>query len=142
MKPIDVLLVEDNAGDTLLIQQTLVECSIPVKLHVARDGEQALQMLDSQDLKPRLIILDLNIPRIPGSAVLERYQSTRIPIVIFSSSWNEAEIHRALELGARDFVQKPTDIQAFSDAVCGMIHKWALPDEIGGAASGATSSQS
>ncbi len=139
MKPVDVLLVEDNAGDTLLIQQTLAECPIPVKLHIARDGEQALQMLDDANLKPALIILDLNIPRIPGSAVLERYQSARIPIVIFSSSWNEAEINRALELGARDFVQKPTDIQAFTDAVCGMIQKWALPGEISGSATSASS---
>lgn len=139
MKPVDVLLVEDNAGDTLLIQQTLVDCPIPVKLHIARDGEQALQMLDEDKLKPVLIILDLNIPRIPGSAVLERYQWARIPIVIFSSSWNEAEIHRALELGARDFVQKPTDIVAFADAVCGMIQKWAIPAEISGSATGASS---
>jgi two-component system response regulator len=137
MKPVVVLLVEDNAGDTLLIQQTLAEGSIPVKLHVARDGEQALQMLDNPEFTPGLIILDLNIPRIPGSAVLERYHSANIPIVIFSSSWNEAEISRAMELGAREFAQKPTDLQAFSEVVCGMVERWAIREEADSTASGA-----
>ena len=139
MKPIEVLLVEDNAGDTLLIQQTLADADIPVKLHVARDGEQALQMLDNADFTPGLVILDLNIPRIPGSAVLERYHSTKIPIVIFSSSWNEAEISRAMELGAREFAQKPTDLQAFSDVVCGMVRRWAIREEADSTATGACS---
>jgi DNA-binding NtrC family response regulator len=139
MKPVEILLVEDNAGDTLLIQQTLAEGSIPVKLHVARDGEQALQMLDNPEFTPGLIILDLNIPRIPGSAVLERYHSTKTPIVIFSSSWNEAEISRAMELGAREFAQKPTDLQAFSDVVCGMVERWAIREEADSTASGACS---
>ena len=139
MKPVEVLLVEDNAGDTLLIQQTLAEGSIPVKLHVARDGEQALQMLDNPEFTPGLIILDLNIPRIPGSAVLERYHSAKTPIVIFSSSWNQAEISRAMELGAREFAQKPTDLQAFSEVVCGMVERWAIREEADSTASGASS---
>ena len=139
MKPVEVLLVEDNAGDTLLIQQTLAEGSIPVRIHVARDGEQALQMLDNPEFHPGLIILDLNIPRIPGSAVLERYHSAKTPIVIFSSSWNEAEISRAMELGAREFAQKPTDLQDFSDVVCGMVEKWALREEADSTASGSSS---
>jgi DNA-binding NtrC family response regulator len=139
MKPVEVLLVEDNAGDTLLIQQTLAEGSIPVRVHVARDGEQALQMLDDPEFNPDLIILDLNIPRIPGSAVLERYHSKRTPIVIFSSSWNEAEISRAMELGAREFAQKPTDLDAFGSVVCQMVEKWALREEADGTASGSSS---
>jgi len=129
MKPVEVLLVEDNAGDTLLIQQTLAEGSIPVKIHVARDGEQALQMLDDPEFSPGLIILDLNLPRIPGSVVLERYQNKRAPIVIFTSSWNDAEINRALDLGAREFAQKPTDLQTFSDVICGIVKRWAIREE-------------
>jgi CheY-like chemotaxis protein len=128
MKPIEVLLIEDNAGDTLLIQQTLAEGSIPVNVHVATDGEQALEMLNNPEFRPGLIILDLNIPRIPGSAVLERCQS-KTPIVIFSSSWNQAEVNRALELGAREFARKPTELQAFTDTVCGMVERWAVRDE-------------
>jgi len=131
MNPVQVLLVEDNAGDALLTSQTLAECPVPVHLHIARDGEQALMMLSSNDFTPDLIILDLNIPRIPGNVVLERYQGRGTPIVVFSSSWNEAEIQHALKLGAREFVQKPTDIQAFIDAVCGIIQKWGVQKEDG-----------
>ena len=137
MKPVDILLVEDNAGDTLLVQQALAEARLPAKLHIARDGEQALQMLANPNFVPTLIILDLNIPRIPGSAVLERCQSLQTPIVIFSSSWNEAEIKHSLELGAREFVQKPTDLTAFSSAVTSMVRRWALGLEAGRKASGA-----
>jgi len=125
MKPVEVLLIEDNAGDTLLIGQILADCQLPVKLHVARDGEQALQMLADPNLKPSLIVLDLNIPKISGNALLKRYSSRHIPVVVFGSSWNEREIEEALSLGACQYVQKPTDIQAFTDAVCGMILKWA-----------------
>ncbi len=124
MKPVEVLLIEDNAGDALLIGQILADCQLPVKLHVARDGEQALLMLADPNLKVSLIVLDLNIPKISGNALLKRYSPRDIPIVVFSSSWNEAEVQDALDLGACQYVQKPTDIQAFTDAVCGMILKW------------------
>ena len=126
MDPVEVLLVEDNAGDAVLIRQTLAESPIPVHLHIARDGEQALIMLANPDFQPDLIILDLNIPRVPGNAVLERYREKTTPVVVFSSSWNSAEIQHALKLGAREFVQKPTDIQAFIDAVIGIIRKWGI----------------
>jgi len=65
-----------------------------------------------------------------------RFKSENIPIVVFSSSWNEAEIQNALKLGAREFIQKPTDIQQFIDAVCGIIQKWGTRNENGAASAG------
>lgn len=127
MKTLDVLLVEDNAGDALLTGQTLAQSSFPVKLHIARDGEQAMMMLADPDFHPALIILDLNIPRVPGALLLERMPKKDIPVVVFSSSWNETEIENALVRGAREFVQKPTDLEAFTQAVCAMVEKWAFP---------------
>lgn len=125
MTRVDVLLIEDSAGDALLVQQILEEFKLPVKLHIARDGEQALQMLADTNLTPSLIVLDLNIPKISGNALLKHYPSRDIPIVVFSSSWDGTEIREALELGACQYIQKPNDIQAFTDAVCGMMLKWA-----------------
>ncbi|HEV2689328.1 MAG TPA: response regulator [Bryobacteraceae bacterium] len=130
MKTVDVLLVEDNAGDALLTGQTLSQCSVAVKLHIARDGEQALMMLSDPDFQPELIILDLNLPKISGIEMLKRMSRKEIPVVVFSSSWNEVEIERVLGHGVRDFVQKPTDIDAFTAAVCGIIDKWAAPPDI------------
>lgn len=135
-RPVEVLLIEDSAGDALLTRQTLADCPVPVNLHIARDGEQALQMLATPDFKPDLIILDLNIPRIPGLAVLQRYHPSEVPVVIFSSSWNDAEIQHALALGACEYVQKPMDIQAFTDAVCGIIQKWGVHNGGGDKAKG------
>ena len=66
MQRMEILLVEDNAGDAVLIRQILAEASVPVNLHIARDGEQALTILSDADFHPALIILDLNIPRITG----------------------------------------------------------------------------
>jgi DNA-binding NtrC family response regulator len=129
MKPVEVLLIEDNAGDTRLIGQILAECELPVKLHVARDGEQALQMLAADTLKPSLIVLDLNLPKIGGLELLKRYKSRDIPVVVFSSSGYTEEVEEALSLGACQYVQKPMDVQAFTDAVCGMILKWAEPPQ-------------
>lgn len=131
MTPIEVLLVEDNAGDVVLVRQALAGCTVPVKLHVARDGEQALTMLTNSDFKPGLIILDLNIPRIPGTTLLQTWHPGEVPVVVFSSSVNEAEWTRVLALGARDCVHKPTDFQAFEDAVCEIVEKWAAPQADG-----------
>jgi len=127
MKAVEVLLVEDNAGDAVLIRQALADCSIPVNLHIARDGEQALLLLTNPYFRPDIILLDLNIPRINGLALLERWQSQKTPVVVFSSSMNEAERNRVLALGAREFVSKPTDIQAFISEVCRIVQRWAIP---------------
>src|SRR5271154_4532302 len=103
---LEILLVEDNAGDAVLIRQILADASIPVHLHIVRDGEQAVSLLSDAHFRPALIILDLNIPRISGPALLERWKSQNIPVVVFSSSSNDDERKRALELGAREFIQK------------------------------------
>jgi DNA-binding response OmpR family regulator len=127
MKNMEILLVEDNAGDAVLIRQILADASVRVNLHIVRDGEQALTMLSDAHFQPALIILDLNIPRISGALLLERWRSQNIPVVVFSSSLNDAERTRVLELGAREFVQKPTDLDAFSSVVRGIVDRYAGP---------------
>jgi DNA-binding response OmpR family regulator len=129
MPNMEILLVEDNAGDAVLIRQVLAEAAVPVNLHIVRDGEQALTLLSDAHFRPALIILDLNIPRITGPALLERWKSQNIPVVVFSSSLNEAEWARVLELGAREFVQKPTDMDAFAAAVSAIVTRYAGPGD-------------
>ena len=124
MKPVEVLLVEDEVGDALLASHLVVDCAARVKLHFARDGEEALRMLASPDLNLDLVILDLNIPKISGFTVLERRPTKDLPVVVFSSSWRGADAQKALALGACEYVQKPMDIQTYADVMCGMINKW------------------
>ena len=121
MEPAHILLVEDSVGDTLLVQQVLAPCPVAFKLHIARDGEQALQMLADPNLKLDLIILDLNLPRITGLGVLERYHSKDIPVMVFTVSWRQTDREFALALGASEYIRKPTDLQVFSDVVCEMV---------------------
>ena len=130
-----ILLVEDNAGDTLLFRQALDFCPISLKLHIARDGEQALEMLGSSDFKPSLIILDLNMPRISGFTFLQRYQPKDIPVIVFSVSSQEADKQYALELGAREYIEKPLELEAFTDVVCQIVVNWLKPKQAGAAVS-------
>jgi two-component system, chemotaxis family, response regulator Rcp1 len=131
MHPSEVLLVEDNAGDALLIGQALAEYPAPVHLRIARDGEQALQILGEPGFVPDLIILDLNIPRISGYAVLASCVPGKTPVVVFSASQNEGDVGRVLSLGAKDFVHKPLDLDDYKTAVAGMVQKWADHDSVG-----------
>jgi DNA-binding response OmpR family regulator len=127
VKPLAILLIEDDPGDTRLVEEALKTCPVPVQLTVAADGETALSLLTKEEVKPDLVILDLSIPKVPGLSVLEQYQPKgKPPIVVFSSTWGQIDIQRALALGAREVVHKPMDVQAFIDAVCGMVRRWAL----------------
>ncbi len=129
MTPVEVLLVEDCAGDALLASQILSEFPLPVKVHIARDGAQALQMLAGGSFRPSLVMLDLNLPEVSGLQVLKGYRGTSVPIVVFSGSSREADQRLALTLGASEYVQKPNDIEAFREAVWGIIEKWALGNQ-------------
>jgi CheY-like chemotaxis protein len=126
MKRSEVLLVEDNAGDALLIGQALAESLISVHLHVARDGEQALQILGERDFEPDLIILDLILPKLSGYSVLA-FCLKKTPVVVFTASLNETDEGRAMSLGAREFVRKPMELQDYKAAVCRIVRKWAAP---------------
>ena len=125
MEKMEVLLVEDNAGDAVLIRQILADATVPVNLHIARDGEQAMTILGDAHFHPGLIILDLNIPRISGSALLERWKALNTPVVVFSSTSSERERDRALALGAREFIQKPSDLDSFTQAVYGIVERYS-----------------
>jgi CheY-like chemotaxis protein len=128
--PVELFLIEDNPSDVVLIWHVLAESGMKVKVHIAVDGQQALQMLTDPHFEPSLIVLDLNIPKIPGLNLLERW-STKTPVVVFSCSTDDREKQRALALGAREFVSKSSDLSEFTESFCGIIRKWAIPQEGG-----------
>jgi CheY-like chemotaxis protein len=124
---VEVLYVEDSAGDALLTGQILADALLPVKLTIARDGAQALTMLANPAFAPAMIILDLSLPLVSGFDVLARNWRKDIPVVVFTASTNQADLDRALDLGAVASVQKPMDLHAYRDAVLAMIDMWASP---------------
>ena len=124
MDPIELLVVDDNAAETLLLLYALEDCTRPVNFHFAKDGPEGLSMMSEK--KFDLVILDLNLPGLSGYDVLEQCDPSRVPIVVFSVSSNQADADRALELGAREFVHKPSGLEVYKHAVLKMIETWVL----------------
>jgi CheY-like chemotaxis protein len=126
LKPIDVLLIEDDAGDELMTREAFDEHKISNRLHIVRDGEEALDFLyrrGQYEKAPRvdLILLDLNLPKYDGRQVLEQIRGnpelTHIPVVILTTSSSEEDILRSYKLHANAYVTKPVDVNDFIAAV-------------------------
>lgn len=122
MHPVDVLVVEDNAGDAFLISLIVADAPVPVTIRIAQDGIEALFKLAERN--PDLVILDLNLPAISGHDVLRKYHPADVAVVVFSSSDSEADRKQSLEEGAREFIHKPTSVDDYKRAVLGMIERW------------------
>ena len=127
MKSIEVLLIEDEPGDILLIGQALAEEPIPIRIHVAVDGKQAAQILSEGQFTPDVIVLDLNLPKLSGLGFLEGY-GLDVPVVVFTSSSSRHDKRRAFELGAKEYVQKPTDLDEYRRLVSQILRNWAFTD--------------
>jgi CheY-like chemotaxis protein len=124
--PVEVLLIEDDPGDELLTREAFAENKIANRLHVARDGEEALDFLYRRGEHagaPRvdLVLLDLNLPKYDGRQVLEQIRSdpelTHLPVVILTTSSSEEDVLRSYKLHANAFVTKPVDVAMFMAAV-------------------------
>jgi CheY-like chemotaxis protein len=124
--PIDILLAEDNPGDVKLTQKALDSGKIQNTLHVVNDGVEAMQFLRQEGEfadapRPDLFLLDLNMPRMDGQAVLEAMDEAaslrRIPVVILTSSEAEQDIIDSYDRHANAYLTKPVDFDGFVDIV-------------------------
>jgi CheY-like chemotaxis protein len=123
---IDVLLVEDDAGDVLMTQEAFEHHKLRNQLHVVSDGVEALSFLRREGEfadapRPGLILLDLNLPRKDGREVLEEVKNDEslrtIPIVVLTTSQAEEDILRSYNLHANAYVAKPVDFERFIDVI-------------------------
>jgi CheY-like chemotaxis protein len=126
VKPIEVLLVEDDPGDELMTREAFEDNKIRNTLHVVRDGQEALDFLYRQGEypdapRPDLVLLDLNLPKYDGRQVLEKIKTdpdlALIPVVVLTTSSAEEDILRSYELHANAYVTKPVDLEQFIGAV-------------------------
>jgi two-component system response regulator len=124
--PVDVLLVEDDLGDVLMVEEALDGWRIPTALHVANDGVEATAFLRREGLyaqapRPAFVLLDLNLPRKDGFQVLEEIKNDAelsiIPIVVFSTSEAPEDVLRSYSSNANAYVIKPTDFDDFARVV-------------------------
>ena len=125
-KSIEVLLVEDDPGDTLMIREAFEDNKVRNRLTCVTDGVQALEFLrhegEHADVpRPDLILLDLNLPRKDGREVLAEIKSddalSTIPVVVLTTSQAEEDVLRSYELHANAYVTKPVDFERFIDVV-------------------------
>jgi two-component system response regulator len=128
--PIEILLVEDDPDDAELTLRALRRRLANGVVHV-RDGEEALRLLlDGGSPPPRLILLDLKMPRVGGLEVLERLRAdprTRsVPVVILTSSKEAPDVAAGYALGANSYIVKPVGFENFQDAVSEIGLYWVL----------------
>lgn len=138
VRPIDVLLVEDNEADVKITLRAFEKGQLNNSLHVVRDGEEALDFLyglntyqDHQDYpRPDLILLDINLPKIDGFNFLKKikedpdYQD--IPVVMLTSSRNEGDMINSFKHGACSYIQKPVSFQQFVEIANGFSFYWQI----------------
>ena len=142
--PIEIMLVEDNAGDVRLTREALKDAKVVNTLHVARDGEEAMDYLYHKGKyadapRPDLILLDLNLPRKDGREVLAEIKADedlkRIPVVILTTSKSEEDVLKVYNLHANCYVTKPLDLDQFIRVVQAIEDFWftvvRLPEEGG-----------
>ncbi|HLZ87936.1 MAG TPA: response regulator [Puia sp.] len=133
MKPITILLVEDNPGDVLLAQVAFEKSKFPVNVQVAMDGDEALAYLYKkgrfgESPRPDLILLDLNLPAKSGAEVLADLKSDEelkaIPVIILTTSQAERDIVLCYKLHANCFVNKPFGFESFDKVVTCIEDFW------------------
>jgi len=135
---IEILLVEDNPADVELTLRALKKHNLTNKVQVVTDGAQALDYLfgtgpfagQKQPLPPKVVFLDLKLPKVDGREVLRRMKAdpkTRIiPVVVLTSSKEESDIVESYKLGVNSYVVKPLDFDKFVEAVSELGLYWVL----------------
>lgn len=121
--PVHVLMVEDDPGDALMVRESFAQAGKNSRFHVVQDGEEALQFLRRSGEygdapRPGLVLLDLHLPRLGGLEVLAQIKADPdlriIPVIVLSSSQDQADINRSYELHANAYIVKPRDFEGFT----------------------------
>ncbi|ABW11868.1 response regulator receiver protein [Parafrankia sp. EAN1pec] len=122
VRAFNILLVEDDPGDTLMVEEALTDRGVNHELHVAVDGVEAMAYLrDPANPRPDLILLDLNMPRMDGREVLSALKADprllSIPVVVLTTSEAPDDVLYSYTLHANAYVSKPVDFEAFIEVI-------------------------
>ena len=139
---IEILLVEDNEYDIELTLRALAEDHLANTIHVARDGEEALKFLadceaavnDGDGVMPRLILLDLKLPKVDGHEVLRQVKGNpatkMIPVVILTSSKQDEDMLKSYLTGVNSYIQKPVNFEQFRKMVKELGLYWLVVNQL------------
>lgn len=137
-KPVEILLVEDNPNDLELTRRALRKANLSNNIQVARDGAEALEFLFCEgayaDRKiedgPKVILLDLKLPKIDGLEVLKQVKTDprtkAIPVVVLTSSKEQRDVVESYQLGVNSYIVKPVNFEGFANAVQEIGMYWLL----------------
>jgi two-component system response regulator len=132
----DILLVEDNPNDVKLTLHAFKSANLANTVHVARDGVEAIEFLFGTETggghdvprSPKLILLDLKLPRLDGHEVLKRVKgdprTCRIPVVVLTSSSEERDVMMTYDRGVNSYIIKPVDFEQFTESVRDLGKYW------------------
>jgi two-component system, response regulator len=136
---IDLLLVEDNMSDAEMAIRELIKHNLANNLFHVKDGEEALDFIfatgkyaGTRDPKnpPKLILLDINMPKVNGIEVLQQLKANEltkiIPVVILTSSKEDPDIKACYQLGANSYIVKPLNFEGFAEAIKNLGFYWLL----------------
>jgi CheY-like chemotaxis protein len=131
VQDVEILLVEDNPEDLELALRALRQHKLANRIQVARDGAEALAFLESDHQHlPKVVLLDLKLPKVSGIEVLEKIRANErlkvLPVVVLTSSRESPDVRRCYELGVNSYIVKPVDFDAFVKAVAEVGLYWML----------------
>ncbi len=130
MKPIHILLVEDNEGDILMTIEAFEDSKIANTITVLRDGKAAIDYIDNMevDTMPTLVLLDINLPKMSGHEVLRHIKRSekhkQVPVIMLTTSSSERDILSAYKHYANCYITKPIDISEFMVAIAKIEDFW------------------
>lgn len=139
---IDILLVEDSADDAAFVRHALEEANLGIRLHIARDGAEALSLLFGESgpaetaplFRPRIIVLDLKLPKVNGLEVLRRLKANpharTIPVVVLSSSQENSDLLASYQANVNSFLVKPMDFDEFRSLVQTLGRYWIQCNQV------------
>lgn len=142
-KTVEILLIEDNLNDAELTIRELKKNNLANDIHHAKDGEEALDFIfgtgkfsEKEDLahRPKLILLDIKMPKVDGIEVLKAIKSNEltktIPVVMLTSSKEDPDIKKCYELGANSYIVKPVEFEDFRNVISNIRYYWLLINEL------------
>jgi len=135
VEQLEILLVEDNPQDAEMTQRALRQHNLVNRLHWVKDGAEALEYLLANDRqKPKLVLLDLKMPKVDGIEVLRRMKGDAslraIPVVIMTSSNEERDVAETYRLGVNSYIVKPVEFEAFLETVTKIGLYWVLTNRV------------
>ncbi len=140
-KPVEILLVEDNPADVELTLRALRKANLTNRIHVVRDGVEAMQFIFAEGAHadrriedvPKVILLDLKLPKVDGLEVLQRIKTDprtkTIPVVVLTSSKEQKDVVESYKLGTNSYIVKPVNFERFVEAVQQLGLYWLLLNE-------------